>query len=149
MLYKNNEYISVIGTIVFKDILEEQEVSSKNNRFNTKGLGECKIEVYGPNEGDIPHFHLFNKDKSFESCICIYSANYFAHGGKYKDKLNSKQFSELNKWLKEKSSKAPGNISNWQVIATMWETNNPDCKFPKYKKVDKQPIYINMVNYTS
>ena len=134
-----------IGTIVFDDVLTEDEIISKKGRYNPTGLGECKIEVYN-GEGDMPHFHLFRIDKSFECCICIYSPHYFAHGGKYKDQLNSKQRKQLDDWL-DSSTKTLPQINNWSLIKSFWETMNPMCKFPDSRKVANKPYYRNMTDY--
>ena len=86
-----------IGTIEFKKpkhLFQEAEYNSISGRLNQKSFGELKIEVYA-NEGQVPHFHIFNKDKSFQSCICIYSANYYGHGGKYLYQFNTKQYPNI------------------------------------------------------
>lgn len=79
--HKDAEVVS-LGSIIFEDFMNGQEIENKNKRFNPKAIGECKIEIYA-GEGAVPHMHIFNSDKSFEACVCIYSNNYFAHGGKY------------------------------------------------------------------
>lgn len=141
---KNTNY-SHIGDIEFFDVLKEQEINS-GRRLNLNSIGECKIEVYGPNEGNIPHFHLYSKDmKSFRCCIRIYDANYFIHGNKYTDTLSSKQCDQLNKWLKETHPKLVG--TNWQRIVAAWEQSNPDCKFDERNKIVIQPDYSKMVNF--
>ena len=133
-----------IGTIIFAESLLETEYSG-NTRLNLKSIGECKIEVY-TNEGSIPHFHLFNKDKTFETCICVYSNNYFAHGGKYLDKLSTKQCSILDEYLRQ-PSKQDKNISVWNAIRLSWEFGNQDSKFPDNRKVYIQPNYKTLSNY--
>jgi hypothetical protein len=134
-----------IGTIIFDDLLNEDEIISKKGRFNPTGLGECKIEVYS-GEGDIPHFHLFKEDNSFACCICIYSSHFFPHGGKYRSKLNSKQCKQLDDWL-DSPTKIDNRITNWGLIKIMWEIMNPQCKFPESKKVVKKPYYRNMIDF--
>lgn len=115
--------------------------------FNPKSIGECKVEVY-PNEGPIPHFHIFKPDHSFETCICIYSANYFAHGGKYRDTLNSKQCKQLNEWLElQNYNNFAFSITNWEAIVFAWGLGNPKCKSPNYQKVKMQPDYTRMLNF--
>lgn len=134
-----------LGSIIFPESLVEAEIGAKT-RLNVNSIGELKIEVYS-GEGDLPHFHLFNSDKTFESCICIYSANYFPHGGKYKDKLSKGQCELLNKYLKMPNKRLP-NISVWEAIVFAWETSNGDkCRFPNNKKVKVQPDYSVMINY--
>ena len=133
-----------LGRIDFSEDLNEQEIGG-GDRLNLKNIGECKVMVYG-GEGTIPHFHLENVNDTFESCIKIYAAEYFAHGGKYTDTLNSKQRKELNEWLKKKS-KHVKHHTNWQAIVSIWELSNEDNDFPESKKVDKQPDYSKMTNY--
>lgn len=142
----SDEVIYLLGTIGFDESINEQEVESKNKRFKSKSIGDCKVEIYGA-EGAVPHMHVFNSDKSFEACICIYSNNYFAHGGKYTSKFSSKQCKEFNDWMKQKNSKAPMDISNWEAAVFLWEVANPDCKFPENRKVKTQPHYEDMVNF--
>ena len=141
-----DEIIGLLGIINFNESITEQEISDKNNRFNSRSIGECKIEVYS-SEGAIPHMHVYNNDKSFETCICIYSNNYFAHGGKYSNKFTSKQCKEFNEWMKRINTKMPGNITNWEAIAGFWEFANPRCKFPENRKVRVQPHYEDMINF--
>ena len=132
-----------IGTIIFPEtLLQEAEILGKY-RLNEKSIGECNIEVYS-NEGNIPHFHLFNTDHSFETCICIYSANFFVHGRKYIDTLNSSQCKILDRYL-QSPCKHFDDITVWQAIRILWEVVNPNCRFPDSKKVYKQPDYTNTI----
>lgn len=126
----------VVGIINFLDVLNEREIGRTNFKGN---LGMCSIEVYN-GEGQVPHFHLCSVNSKFESCIKIYSAEYFPHGGKYEGTLNSKQCKVLDKWMKEPHHGFRG-LNNWQVIAGYWETDNPDCMFPEKDKVTEKPKY--------
>lgn len=138
---------ATVGTIIFNDIIEEKEIVDSARRFKPKSIGECKIEIY-PNEGQVPHFHIYNLTKTFQTCICIYSNNYFSHGGKYKDKFNSRQCEQLNEWLANKNKNSyVGVITNWAMIEALWNTFNPECKFPEYRKVKTQPDYSKMINF--
>lgn len=139
--------ILLLGIINFTDLISENEISRKNNRFNAKSIGECKIEIYGPNEGAVPHMHIYNSDRSFEACVCIYSNNYFSHCGKYNSKFNSKQCKEFNEWMKQPNTKTFNKLTNWEASASLWEAANPDCKFPEKRKVTVQPHYENMINF--
>lgn len=143
----HKEDICLLGFINFEDSINEQELERKDKRFRTNSIGECKIEIYGPNEGSIPHMHVYNNDKSFEACVCIYTNTYFSHGGKYTDKFSSKQCKEFNEWMNQKNNKFMGQITNWQVAAGLWEASNPECKFPENRKVRTQPHYENMINF--
>lgn len=135
-----------IGIINFDESINEQELENKNHRFKTKSIGECKVEIYS-SEGPIPHIHVFNSDKSFETCICLHSNNYFAHGGKYTDKFSAKQCKEFNEWMSKRNTKSIGNLTNWESAVGFWEFANPDCKFPENRKVRTQPHYENMINF--
>lgn len=134
----NYRDISYIGEIEFPGILNKREIGG-NDRVNFKNIGKCKIEVYSK-EGQVPHFHLCSVNSKFESCIKIYSAEYFPHGGKYEGTLNSKQCKVLDKWMKEPHHGFRG-LNNWQVIAGYWETDNPNCLFPEKDKVIEKPKY--------
>ena len=138
----NNLEIAFIGTIDFNAAINEQEAG----RFNTKSIGECKVLVCN-GERQIPHMHIYNKDKSFDTCVCIYSNNYFSHGGKYKSKFTSKQCKEFNKWMTELNNNFDPPTTNWQAIKSLWNVMNPDCKFPDSRKVKIQPHYEDMINF--
>lgn len=97
-----------LGNIIFEEILNEDELSSKGDRFTPYKIGECKVMVYG-GEGSIPHFHIKSIDNSsFDCCVCIYSNTFFAHSS-HADKLNNKQCKELNNWLGKEKQKVSGN----------------------------------------
>lgn len=133
-----------IGTINFDDELIVEKQIQIGNRFNTKSIGECVIDIY-PNEDPIPHFHIYNKDKSFNTCIRIYENMYFSHGGKYTDKFNSKQCKQLNDYLKQinpKISLRPTTI--WESIVIEWE-NTSTYNYPY--KVGSQPHYEDMIMF--
>lgn len=141
-----DDLILLLGSINFEESMNEQEIECKNKRFKSKSIGECKVEIYN-GEGSIPHMHVFNSDKSFETCICIYSNNYFAHGGKYTSKFSTKQCREFNEWMRKINSKSYNNMTNWDTAVFAWELANPDCKFPENRKVKTQPHYEDMVNF--
>ena len=142
----SNIETAYIGTIIFDDALNEAEVSGKTNRPSFKSIGECKVEVYS-NEGNIPHFHMYNLSNTFNTCICIYSANYFSHGNKYTDKLSSSQRKQLDKWLLSIPKDPISNMTNWAGIVFIWEHMNPDCNFSNSRKVSIQPKYSDMIDY--
>ena len=127
-----------IGSITFKDdFYESIEISKGTHRFNTKRIGECKIEVY-PKEGQIPHFHIFNKDHSFESCIRIFEPEYLDHNGKYTDTLTYDQCKKLNEWMNSISIIFPYDIINWRELDVAWSGAN-DYDFTEKEKSIKQP----------
>ena len=135
----------LIGEIIFEgEYININEAEVKDNkRYNPGGnIGECKIEVYG-GEGDIPHFHIFNKNGSFDTCIKIYSAEYFHHEGHIGVFDSSKDRKELDKWLR-KRNKILKNSTNWEIIVYLWESANPNCSFPILKKTNIQPDYSKL-----
>ena len=115
MIRKHNEDPIMSLEINFDDIIIEDNVS----KLNLKRLGECKILIYS-NEGPLPHFHLQSKNDEFKTCICIYSAHYFAHGEAYRGTLNSGQRNQLDAYLR---SRVKNNMTIWEQIANFWETN--------------------------
>lgn len=118
--------------------ISEVQITNKRNPLTIDKLEKCKVAVYA-SEGQIPHFHIESEDGKFKSCVCIYSNNYFSHGGKYKGQFNSKQRKEFNKWME----------NNWNKIKDAWEEGNPDCKFPEDQKCKAKPHYENMTQYKS
>jgi hypothetical protein len=135
----------VIGIINFEEDLNEAEIGG-NDRFRPSKIGVCKVEVYA-NEGQKPHFHLYklNGNDEFETCICIYSNNYFSHGGKYTSKMNNKQCKELNTWLNKPNKKDP-TITNWQAAVNQWEMGNGGKNFKD--KTNNQPDYDKMNSFS-
>lgn len=128
--------------IEFSEDINEQEIIG-NEPFNPKKIGRCKVMVYG-GEGNIPHFHIESLNRTFSTCICIYSNNYFSHGDKYKDEFNSKQRVQLNEWLKQPNPEFI-QMSNWEMICVAWDRGTPDCKFKE--KVNSQPDYTKMTQW--
>ena len=136
----------LIGEIIFKEeYININEVEVKDSqRYNPgRSIGECKIEVYG-GEGDIPHFHVFNKNGSFDTCIKIYSAEYFHYEGHTGVFESSKDRKELDRWLR-KRNKILKNSTNWEIIVYLWESANPNCLFPILNKTNIQPDYSKLV----
>ena len=133
----------LIGELIFTEkYLNEVEIRD-DKRYNPgKDIGECKIEVYG-GERDIPHFHIFNKDGSFDTCIKIYSAEYFHHEGHIGVFNSSKDRKELDKWLRKRNNILK-NSTNWEIIVYLWESANPNCSFPSLKKTNIQPDYSKL-----
>ena len=116
-------------------------------KTNIKAIGKCKIDIYN-GEGPLPHFHLYSNDKKFNTCICLYSANYFSHGGKYRDILNSSQRKLLNTFLSEEDPIY--GLTRWKILCNKWEEFNPQqSMYNKIKKTDIQPDYSNMSQWKS
>lgn len=127
----------LVGIVDFSDIITEEEIIG-SKRFKPSSIGECKIMVYGK-EGDIPHFHIESKNKKFECCVKIYSAEYFSHN-KYIDILSTRQSKQLNTWMEEINRNYFG-LTNWQAVVVAWKLANPEYRFPDKDKVIYQPDY--------
>lgn len=111
-------------------------------------IGKCKVELYDYDECNIvPHMHIFNDDKSFECCVCIYSNEYYSHGGKYKNKFNKEQCNIFDQWMKLQSKNSVVPLSNWQGAVGTWNIANPSYKPPKKFKNIVQPNYKNMIEF--
>lgn len=128
--------------VKINSIVNEVLVDDEKYLPNIKGIGSCRIDVYG-GEGDIPHFHITGENGKFKTCIKIYSAEYFKHGTK-QGELSNKGARELNDWLQSENKIAANGNTNWEVIRLMWELSNPNCRFPESKKVKKQPNYTTL-----
>ena len=97
------EYISYFGKQDVKKHLDQDATLFGNIRTIeeiTESAHGSFVYVYS-NEGPIPHFHVINKNKKFESCIRLDKAEYFTHGSKI-GKLTSKEVKELIRFLNEK-----------------------------------------------
>ena len=105
-------------------------------------IGEVTIRVY-ENDNAYPHFHLENKDKSFDCCVCIYEAKYFDHG-RHDRRLNSQQKKQLDEFLRSKHENPHINYTYWEYIAFMWENGNKDKPGCRHYKTDIQPDYAKM-----
>ena len=103
-------------------------------------VGKLQLYVY-TGEGTIPHFHLFDKDHKFETCICIDKPEYFHHGRK-SGILNSKQkellIHELNNEVKL-TNEFKCNI--WTQIQIIWNSDTRN----KFKSVaETMPDYTEL-----
>lgn len=140
---ENHKYL--LGTIDFGE--EDSDKNEENLQEDQlypgvnlgSGLDKCNIWIY-TNEGTIPHFHIVNNSKNFESCICLITNKYFIHGSKT-DTLKSSQSKILNKYMKTINSKEVP-LTNWQVACDIWNKNT-NYKIDKkiYSNSENQPDY--------
>lgn len=126
-----------------KKVKEQPDYSNLNvapciGYIDFDDIGKCTVELYGPNEIQIPHFHIFNKDHSFESCIRIFEPEYLDHNGKYTDTLTYDQCKKLNEWMNSISIIFPYDIINWRELDVAWSGAN-DYDFTEKEKSIKQP----------
>ena len=90
-------------------------------------------------EGPVPHLHILDiqtKGNEFNCCVRLDEPEYFRHGKK-KDKLNSRLKKEFILFMMETNKEFE--ISNYDVIVKLWNTNNPsfriDPNMPDYNKL--------------
>lgn len=103
-------------------------------------IGKLQLYVY-TGEGTIPHFHLFEKDHKFETCVCIDKPEYFHHGRK-SGVLNSKQKELLIRELSKEVELDDGiTCSLWRKIKIIWNSDTRN----KFKSVAKKmPDYTEL-----
>ena len=130
--------ITMIGRINFSENINERSVGSDD----ISKLGECTVHVYD-GEGNLPHCHIFNNDKSFETCVRLDIAEYFSHGNKYKDTFNSRQCRELNRWFKKKN-KANESFTNWEICKLFWNVSATNYNNKNKISINKQPDYTKL-----
>lgn len=108
--------------------------SNDNRLFEMAKIGRFKnlyIYIWMNDGGNVPHFHISDSDNypqnsTVEIAIKIDSPEYFPHGGKYTDKLNSREIKELIKFL----NKTEDGEKNWVYLLRTWNKNNSKAKIP-------------------
>lgn len=92
-----------------------------------------EIYVNTGDPGEIPHFHLRDKDdwEAFHTCIRIDQPEYFHHGSKC-DVLNSREKKALQQFMiAPVTHKYANRLNNWEMVCMLWDTNNSDVKIPE------------------
>lgn len=108
-------------------------------------LGECDVKFYTV-EGPIPHFHIINKDGTFEVCVRIYENMYYSHEGKYSNILNYKQCKKLDEFLRKYNDKFYA-FTNWWLINNIWSGTVDNDNYIYHNKTNIQPDYTNLKEY--
>ena len=117
--------------------------SSDNRLYEMAKIGRFKnlyIYIWMNDGGNIPHFHIsdsanYPNNSSIEIAVKIQSPEYFPHGGKYIDKLGSREVKALIKFLKSTED----GENNWEFLIKTWNRNNSNAKIP---------INVPMPDYT-
>ena len=135
-----------IGDIDLKEPIAKLVNEESFGQINLKKYSNCKLYVYG-NEGQIPHFHIFNNDHSFDTCICLHKAMYFVHKNIHRksEKLSTYQKIILQEYLN--STIPEHGTTIWKEMMIFWKganencviSNNPDwlkIKIPDYTKLN-------------
>ncbi|MBD5322144.1 MAG: hypothetical protein HDS01_05165 [Bacteroides sp.] len=108
--------------------------SNDDRLFEMAKIGRFKnlyIYIWMNDGGNIPHFHIsdsanYPQNSTVEIAVKILTPEYFPHGGKYTDKLNSREIKALIDFLK----KSEDGESNWQYLIKTWNRNNSGAKIP-------------------
>lgn len=84
------------------------------------------VFIWSRDPGYIPHFHIddsetYPKCTKFQTCLKIESPEYFTHGGKYTDQLNTNQLDQLIEFLKMEDEEGE---SNWKYLLKTWNKNS-------------------------
>lgn len=101
------------------------------------------LEVRSKDNGSIPHFHVYTKNRDVQSCICMNMAKYFLHEP-YQKPLAHGVIKALNIMLDKVEKKNDGK-TNWELLSDEWN-KNPE----RNKKVTQEvhPVYAaTMPNY--
>lgn len=102
-----------------------------------------EIIVYTHDPGYIPHVHIIDastRGEKFSSCVKLESAEYFPHGGKYKDKLNTKERKAFQTFMESK----PRNkrySTNYEYACSMWNDNNSSVNIDENHPI---PNYLDL-----
>lgn len=131
----------------FPEIIEESRLNemAEIGSFNAK-KNQFIVFIWSRDPGYIPHFHIgdagtYPKCTEFQTCIKLQSPEYFPHGNKYTDRLNSKQIEKLIAFLQEKTDLG---ITNWQYVLLTWNKNSSNQKvdinqvMPDYTKLNEK-----------
>ena len=102
-----------------------------------------KISVF-TNEGNIPHFHIYDKQTKRKICLQIGKADYFKHG-KYQNELMRDERKTIQEWLSLPNEDAWQDrrevSSNYREICIEWNRNNRDNRVDVNQPI---PDYIHM-----
>lgn len=113
--------------------------------FELPGIGICNT-VICEDDGEVPHFHILSKDKSFSLGICLLDASYYDHNNT-NYKLNSEQIEILISHLTF-TDPSYGSIWNWLLIL-YYESNENEYTLPHiddFTSINLMPDYRNLIN---
>lgn len=115
---------SVLGHMIKESFSMEEHRLDEMARVGF--VDDFEVIVYTDDPGNIPHVHIIDtatRGEKFSSCVKLEVAEYFPHGGKYKDKFNAKERKAFDKFMRSK----PRNnryATNYEYACAMWNDNN-------------------------
>lgn len=135
MIKKFDEYVEgrvneVVSSNIHEDdmLLEMAKIGNMNSQF--------EVHVWSNDPGYVPHFHVWNKDKTFHTCVEIKRAKYFHHTGK-ESVFNAKQRKELYEFLNTYDKESE--MTFWKYLLITWNKNNSKIKVDTKQDI---PNYI-------
>ena len=81
------------------------------------------VELRSDDNGNIPHFHIFDVDRRFQTCVCIDKPQYFHHGV-YDGVLNRRSCEALNELLQRPVNVGGQLMTNWDRMVKVWNDNS-------------------------
>lgn len=130
---KFEEYAKSLEDNIFG--FEDDMTNHLNEMAEIGSFGKSKkldfvVFIWSRDPGFIPHFHIgdsetYPKCTKFQTCLKIESPEYFPHGGKYTDRLNSNQLEQLIEFLKTEDEEGE---SNWKFLLRTWNRNSSKMK---------------------
>lgn len=127
------EYTDLTHDDVFG--FEDGMMSHLNEMAEIGSFGKGKkldfvVFIWSRDPGYIPHFHIGDSETypnctKFQTCLKIESPEYFPHGGKYTDQLNTNQLDQLIEFLKMEDEEGE---SNWKYLLKTWNKNTSKMK---------------------
>lgn len=107
--------------------------------FHITDIGDCYIKI-DKEGGNIPHFEIYNEDKSFRTCIKIYEPEYYFKDRIYFSKLSDNQVDDLVSYLEGKYLKFDSTVHS--VLFSFWRNLNCGKKYEYYDNGGHMQILI-------
>ena len=104
-----------------------------------------EVLVWSKDGGNEPHVHVVDENtggREFSACIKLTSPEYFSHGDKYEDTLNSRQKKAFVEFMKEKisESRVVKPVTNYEYCCYLWNKNNSNVSVEVQYDENDNPI---------
>lgn len=119
------EYNEIVYDDKYDDVAHDPDFRPSESPFELKlnlRRPSYTVEVRSKDNGKIPHFHIFDVDRRFKTCVRIDMPQYFHHG-EYIDVLNRRGRDALNKLLQMQLLVDGECVTNWERIVKVWNDN--------------------------